>query len=162
MKFPAWLKRSLTCADCGSWDISLLGHCHPCMIREFEAAAKGGKAETRTRLPDRRQAVRTRMEWADSHGNKHVSEVSFGFDKAGAIREVFCTAAKDGTDLQALVHDACIATSHALQRGARIADMAKSFGENRPESADSGPPASPLGALARMGAALEAELRGAN
>jgi hypothetical protein len=116
----------------------------------------------RVRLPNRHQSIRTSITWQDARGEPHQCQVSFGFDAQGAIREVFCIAHKDGTDLQALVHDACIATSHALQRGARIADLAKSFGELRNEGEESGLAASPIGSLARVGAALEIELRGTN
>lgn len=111
----------------------------------------------RMRLPDRRRAVRDIVECRDSQGNTHCYDVSFGLDAEGAIREVFCVPrrAKTGSDLQGLMHDACIAISRALQHGDRIADLANSFGELRAEGETSGPPASPLGAIARVGVVLE-------
>lgn len=109
----------------------------------------------RVKLPDRRPAVRLRMKWEDNQKNLHIADVSFGFDKAGAIREVFCLAKKEGSDLQGLVHDACIVTSIALQRGARVAELAKSFGELRTEGQETGRPASVMGYLLRLGASIE-------
>lgn len=124
-----------------------------------EDAADMPEAEiTRTKLPDRRPSVRQRMKWQDSRGSDHFADVSFGFDLKGAIREVFCLANKDGTDMQGLVHDACIAASLALQHGARIQDLAKSFGELREEDQQHGRPASVMGALARLGVAIETKV----
>lgn len=114
----------------------------------------------RTRLPHRRIALRDKLKFTHGNGDERECEVSFGFDAQGVIREVFCIAAKAGTDMQAIVHDACIATSIALQRGARIGDLGKSFGELREAGQAEGPPASVMGALARAGAALEIELLG--
>ena len=115
----------------------------------------------RERLPDRRRGERTEVEFVDAQGNTRRYQVGFGFDRANIIREVFCEAAKSGSDLQDMIHDGCIAMSVALQFGARIGELAKSFSERREETETSGPPASPFGAIARAGAALEAELRGA-
>lgn len=117
-------------------------------------------AGDRRRLPDRRPSIRDVVEWLDSTGNKRKAEVSFGFDVDGSIREVFCLAAQEITDMQAVVHDACIAVSHALQMGARIADLAKSFGEFRNEGEAEGRSASVIGALAHAGAAMEKQLWG--
>lgn len=116
--------------------------------------------QERKRLSNRRRAIRDRLKWQDSRGSDHECEISFGFDAQGAIREVFCLAAKDGSDMQGIVHDACIAASIALQFGARISDLAQSFGELREEgqAAGQGRPASVIGAVARAGVALELEL----
>jgi hypothetical protein len=122
------------------------------------AEAVDQAAGDRVRLPGRRPAVRMRMAWEDGQGNKHIGDVSFGFDRSGAIREVFCLAKKDGSDMQRLVHDACIATSVALQFGARISDFAKAFGELRKEGELIGGPASVMGALARLGASIEKDV----
>ena len=45
------------------------------------------------------------------------------------IREVFTSSFKTGQDLNLLAEDASIALSQWLQRGAEIADVAKSLGE---------------------------------
>jgi hypothetical protein len=105
-----------------------------------DAADMPSAAIGRTKLPDRRPSVRQRMKWQDGRGSDHFADVSFGFDMKGAIREVFCLANKDGSDMQGLVHDACIAASLALQHGARIQELAKSFGELREEDQKHGRP----------------------
>jgi hypothetical protein len=88
-------------------------------------------------------------------------EVGFSPDNDGIIREVFCEAAKSGEEMQAMIHDACISISRALQFGDRISDIASSLGELRPEDGSPGTPASPFGAIARAGAKLELEFTGA-
>jgi hypothetical protein len=123
------------------------------------ATAAAGSTD-RKKLRDRRPAVRQRMKWEDGQGNDHFADVSFGFDHEGAIREVFCLAKKEGSDMQGLVHDACIATSIALQRGERVADLAKSFGELRREGEIGGKPASVMGYLLRLAASVEANVQG--
>lgn len=130
------------------------------IVRREKSAQPAPAANGRTRLPDRRPAIRQRMKWSDSRGDEHVAHVSFGFDREGAVREVFCQAKKEGSDMQGLVHDACIAVSRCLQRGDRIAEIARSLGELREEDQETGRPASVIGALARLGAAVEAEIQG--
>lgn len=117
-----------------------------------------GAKPQRSRLPNRRMSMRERVEFEFSAKVVRSFEVTFGFDGEGAIREIFCAGAHTQSDLQGIIHDACIAASIALQHGARIADLAQSFGELRDEGAEDGPPASPLGAIARAGAALELEM----
>lgn len=128
--------------------------CPLCDLRDRDV-----RPDPRFRLPDRRPAVRESISYTDSQGNTRRAEASFGIDLAGRIREVFCLAHKDGTEIQGIVHDACIALSMALQRGAWIGELAASFGELRAEGEARGEPASVIGALARRGAELEAELR---
>lgn len=117
-------------------------------------------AAIRSRLPDRRPAVRQRMKWMGSDGGDRFAEVSFGFDRRGMIREVFCLAHDDGTEVQGLVHDACISASLALQHGASIKGLAKSMGELREEGEEIGRPASVMGYLLRLGAAVEQQVQG--
>lgn len=112
--------------------------------------------DPRTKLNPRHRAMRDKVKFQDSRGSDHWIEVGYGLDEALQVKEVFAIAAKEGTDLQALVHDACIALSHCLQRGATITDMAKSFLENRQEGAAEGPPASFIGAVARHAVQIEA------
>ena len=64
---------------------------------------------------------------------------------------------KYGSDLQALIVDACISISKRLEHGESFAEVSGSLGENRAPGAASGAPASLLGTIARMGAALDAE-----
>lgn len=114
-------------------------------------------APDRERLDDRREGIRESITFEFSGKVKRTFDVTFNRDAQGVVREVFCAGAHTQSDLQGLVEDSCIALSLALQYGARIADIAKSFGELRDEVASNGPPASPLGAIARRGAEIEAE-----
>jgi hypothetical protein len=114
----------------------------------------------RTLLPNCRKNIHLNVPFDGSRGRHRTYDVCFGLDDDNIVREVFCDVAKTGTELQDLVHDACIAASIALQFGARIGELAHSMCELREENELSGPPASPLGAIACAGAALEAELAG--
>lgn len=111
----------------------------------------------RVRLPGRRMSVRETIAFEFSSRAVVEFDVTFGFDDAGRIREMFCAFAQTQSDLGGVIEDACIAASIALQRGHSIADLAKSFGELREEGAAEGPPASPIGAIARAGARIELE-----
>jgi hypothetical protein len=113
--------------------------------------------EGRKRLDPRREGIRESITFEFSGKVKRTFDVTFNRDGEGVVREVFCAGAHTQSDLQGLVEDSCIALSIALQYGARIADIAKSFGELRDEGATNGPPASPLGTIARRGAEIEAE-----
>lgn len=105
----------------------------------------------RLALPNRRRQVTEIVQHA---GRDYI--VSFGIAPDGKVREAFCTtAAKSGTDTQAFINDSCVAISLLLQHGMTMADLAQAFGENRNEGEASGPPASPLGAVARAGAAID-------
>lgn len=80
---------------------------------------------------------------------------------SGMVFECFCAPTQEtkiGADMQGMLADGCIAISLILQHTHLcIGDLAVRFGENRPEGAIDGPPASILGAIARMGATLEQE-----
>lgn len=77
---------------------------------------------TRSRLPDRRPNVTTERQWG-----VHIITVTVGFDPAtGDPRECFANVKKGG-DLQAMVADACVAISIALQSGTGAAELAKSM-----------------------------------
>jgi hypothetical protein len=108
-------------------------------------------------LPERRECVTDRIR----HGD-HAYSVTFGFDSDLNIKECFCNSPKEGSDAQAFISDSCIAMSLLMQHGMSISDLAETFGENRAEGADEGPPSSPLGAIARAGAAIEKEFRSAS
>lgn len=115
---------------------------------------------TRTSLPPRRQNERVEVIWVNGRGDDVVFVVTYGFNEIapnvrGSIKEVFCTSLKTGTDMAGTINDACIAISKLLQHGETIHEVAASFGENRAEGATFGPPASPLGAIARAGTVLE-------
>jgi len=109
----------------------------------------------RTKLKQRRYCEAVTIVFGQS-GFEKLYEVHFGFDETGFVKEVFCLPERTGTDIQGMVHDACIAISIGLQHGMAIGELASKLGELRPEGAKRGPPSSIFGAIAIMGAALEA------
>ena len=111
---------------------------------------------SRQRLPSRRESVSMRISHRSGTGDDQHYEVSFGLHD-GRVMECFANSQKTGSDLQAIINDACIAMSVLLQHGARAADLAGMFGENCAEGRTSGPPASPLGAIARAAARIDRE-----
>ena len=112
---------------------------------------------SREELPKRRATVTLPVSYKKADGSKQTYIVSFGIAPDGKIKEWFCTSLKSGSDLQALLNDASIAVSIALQTGTTMRELADKFGERRAEGENTGPPDSPLGAIARAGAALEAD-----
>lgn len=114
---------------------------------------------SRTVLPNRRQSVTEKITYRSASGGEHEYLVSFGLHD-GCVMECFASGDKPGSDMQALLNDACIAISVLLQYGTSADAIASMFGENRAEGEISGPPASPLGAIARAAAAIDAGLTG--
>jgi hypothetical protein len=125
-------------------------------------AAEQTPPRARVRLPDKRAHFLREVAFRDARGNDHAPyEVGFGPDAAGAVREVFCSGGKSGSDMQSLIHDGCILMSLALQHGATMADIVHSLSELPDEDDESKTrPASPFGAIARAAVALETELAG--
>ncbi len=104
----------------------------------------------RQRLPNRRPAHTEALEVA---GQAFTATV--GFDECGRPREVFMAAGKEGSLLNALLADAAVVISVALQSGVPVAALAKSVGRLpagpvAPAGLDHAPgqkvPASPIGA----------------
>jgi hypothetical protein len=96
----------------------------------------------RARLPNRRPAITQ-----DIIVNNITLSATLGFDEAGRPAEIFLSGAKDGSGLAAILEDASVVISVALQRGVRGSALAKSIARI-PESLD-GPavkPTSPIGA----------------
>ena len=122
--------------------------------REFNRLWDYISAQMRTVLPNRRPGCTTEI---IHEGHSYI--VTFGFDKVGRVREVFLRQNKTGSDIDSMMSDACIAISLLLQHGMDIHGLVAAFGENRDEGANEGPPASPLGAIARAGAEIETKLR---
>jgi hypothetical protein len=86
---------------------------------------------------------------------------SVGFTEANHPAEIFLTGAKDGSGLAAILDDASVVISVALQHGIRAAALAKSIARI-PENLD-GPaikPASPIGAALDLIADYEAQQNG--
>ncbi len=76
----------------------------------------------RTPLPNRRLAITETLEVAG-----HTFHATVGFDpRDGRPREVFLTGAKDGTQLAAILDDASVAVSIALQHGIPASTLVKS------------------------------------
>ena len=86
------------------------------------------RPQGRKRLPDRRQVVRREFE-SDPQDERGVPcTVSIGFADDGRPAEVFLSTRKRGSMFDALMHDAGIAISLALQHGATVEEMEHSFG----------------------------------
>lgn len=112
----------------------------------------------RQRLPSRRQGVTEPLTYRKGEPCEVRFDVTFNWEEGGdwrtrgPVREVFCMAFKEGTDLRTLLHHACIMTSIALQRGETMAGLAHTLGEGDPNCK----PGSILGLIVRAGAAVDA------
>ena len=96
----------------------------------------------RRRLPNRRPAVTEEI----GVGSMRLT-ATIGLDRSGQPAEVFLSGAKDGSGLAAILADAAVVISVALQHGIPAAVLGKSIAR-LPESLD-GPAtaaASPIGA----------------
>ena len=118
---------------------------HAFSSRDISAtiAAAMATSSSRQPLPPRRQSITVSADW-----NGHAFTVTIGFDADGQPREVFADNAKG--DMQAVISDACVWASIAMQFGAGPGDLAKSLGRIPSWSdgeAGEGP-ASPIGAIA--------------
>ena len=100
-------------------------------------------------LPPRRLTVTVGIEWAN-----RAWSISVGFDDALQVREIFADGHKSGTDVEAILDDACILISMLLQSGASIQDLAEKLGR---EGVDPTAPASSIVGIAIKRAA-EVEL----
>lgn len=96
---------------------------------------------SRVTLPNRRPNETTATEWQG-----HAFTVTVGYDLAGMPREVFSDMAKAGSAMQAVLADACVLISIALQHGIEPAALSRSLGVVPGWSGEDGP-ASPIGAL---------------
>lgn len=105
---------------------------------------------TRTPLPNRRHGLTVPVEHRSM-----TFDCTFGWSDDGHIREAFMRSTKEGNDFSALMVDACVCLSMLLQHGLTMADLVKAFGEDRADGAESGPPQSAQGAIARVGAELD-------
>ena len=106
---------------------------------------------TRKTLPNRRPSMTVETQWQG-----HVIAVTIGYSpKTGKASEVFADTANGG-QMQAAVRDACVIASIALQYGATPASLAKSMTRVADYTGAEGP-ASPVGAVLEIVAAMEAE-----
>jgi len=93
-------------------------------------------------------------------GNATIA-ASIGFDETGRPAEVFLSGAKDGSGMAAILDDASVVISVALQHGISAAALAKSIARI-PENLE-GPaikPASPIGAALDLLVDYEASQNG--
>ncbi len=75
----------------------------------------------RSRLPNRRPALTQ-----DLRVGEHRFTASVGFDEHDRPKEIFLDGAKDGTDLAAILDDASVVLSVALQFGIPATALARS------------------------------------
>jgi hypothetical protein len=105
---------------------------------------------TRTLLPDRRAAETVAYE----HGGTRFM-VTIGFYPDGRPDEVFTHGARSGSNLDALLADACVVVSCLIQHGVEPRDLAESMGR-----LGNVEPASIIGAVIDLTAAASAAIRG--
>ena len=117
---------------------------------------------SRTRLPNRRPLITETL----IVGGQAI-EAFVGFDPAtGRPRELYLTGAKDGTDLAAILDDASVVLSVALQHGVAPTALVRSVARlpavplappyiDRPGASDPKLPASVIGAALDLVASLE-------
>jgi hypothetical protein len=80
-------------------------------------------------LPDRRRCFTADVTFEDEVYSIGIGFVARGGLRGGApVMEVFATGPKAGSAMQAIVSDACIIISIALQCGIQPAELAKSLG----------------------------------
>jgi hypothetical protein len=107
-------------------------------------------------LPQRRDGEVIRIRHEDA-----IFDVTFNRDPTtGRWSECFyanTNTVKFGSQVHAMLSDACIAISKLIEKGETFATISNAMGENRASGAASGPPSSVLGASARRGAQLDAE-----
>jgi len=78
----------------------------------------------RKKLPHRRPNITGVMQWA----GRHIT-VTIGYDPvSGNAREVFASGARFGSDVQAVIDDACVVISLALQFGVEPVGLSRSLG----------------------------------
>jgi hypothetical protein len=106
---------------------------------------------TREKLPDRRCGVTEVLTYRKDEPNEVEFATTFNWEEGGRVREVFCLAFKEGTDMRTLLHHACIITSVALQCGATMHGLAKALAEEDPERK----PASILALIIRAGVTID-------
>ena len=98
---------------------------------------------TRQRLPDRRAAETVELE----HGGQRFT-VTIGFYPDGRPGEVFTHGLRTGSNLDALLADACVVVSCLIQHGAEPRELSASMGR-----LGNSEPASVIGAVLDLVAA---------
>lgn len=112
----------------------------------------------RNKLPVRRPAITRATTHINSRGDTEKYFLTFGFDAEGQIREVFCANPMKGSDMEALLTDACILISIYLQTGGEPERLIASLGQNRKAGEHTGAPSSVIGSIAHAILNLHNEL----
>lgn len=119
-------------------------------------------------LPAKRHGLRVPVQFGAFDKSQVTIAMTFNFNADGVVRECFISAGaaiaddpnqdkitKSGSQMRALVEDACCLISRLLRYGDTCATLAAYLGEDRPEGAMIGPPTSILAAIVRTGADLD-------
>lgn len=107
----------------------------------------------RLKLPERRQGITEVLTYRKDEPGEVKFATTFNWEDGGKVKEVFCLAFKEGTDLRTLLHHACMVVSVALQSGNSMAGLAKVLGEDNPER----PVGSILGLIVRAGVTIDVQ-----
>jgi ribonucleoside-diphosphate reductase alpha chain len=99
----------------------------------------------RTRLPDRRPSITREVEWRTGRWT-----VTVGIDRDGRPREVFADGAKEGSGMAAILSDACVVISIALQAGVPVEALSRSLGEEVDQRTGVLAPASIIGLIVSL------------
>lgn len=112
----------------------------------------------REKLPNRRNQITSSVHYQDPYaqGRGMEFEISFGFDHARVVKELFINSKSHA--LTPLLNDICILISRLLQHGDTIESIAEGLGENRNEGETLGAPSSFVGAIARQGCTVQADV----
>jgi hypothetical protein len=100
----------------------------------------------RERLPDRRPCATQAVEWRGADGQPTIYSLTVGQYADGRPGEIFVDGIKVGSTLQALLADAAVIISIALQHGIAPSTLGYSLARV-PIGDDESGPASPLGAI---------------
>ncbi len=92
-------------------------------IHALLAVAPGQAMPDRTRLPNRRLCATHTLNWNDCD-----LWMGVGYDTSGRAREVFLNGHKVGSEIEAMIQDACVLVSLHLQRGLSAAALARHLG----------------------------------
>jgi hypothetical protein len=113
----------------------------------------------REALPNRRLQITSTVFYQDpfSQGRGMEFEISFGFNTSYVLKELFINSKSH--PLTPLLNDICILISRLLQHGDSIESIAEGLGENRNEGEALGAPSSFVGAIARQGCTVQADMR---
>jgi len=99
----------------------------------------------RRRLPHRRPSFTREVQWGGGRWT-----VTVGIDRDGRPREVFADGAKEGSNMAAILSDACVVISIALQAGVPPEALAHSLGETRNPLTGACEPASVIGLIVSL------------